>query len=144
MGKRTWIDSDIWSDTEDLDNEGKLFYLYLLTNSQRNIAGYYKVNLAYMALDFQTSREAVERMLMTKTKYWVYDKETRQVLIPRFTRFNVVKSKQQITKMNAELSALKPCRLHALFIKAFAEVNGIGAEELIDPKFRMSASNISE
>lgn len=139
MGKRTWIDSDIWSDTDDLDKDGKLFYLYLLTNSQRNIAGYYRVNLNYMALDLSISKDKVEKWLCKETKYWVYDKTTRQVLIPKFTRFNVVKSKQQITKMNAELSMLKPCRLHRLFIQAFEEVNGLGAAELIDPKFKVAS-----
>lgn len=139
MGKRTWIDSDIWSDTDDLDKDGKLFYLYLLTNSQRNIAGYYRVNLNYMALDLSISKDKVEKWLCKETKYWVYDKNTRQVLIPKFTRFNVVKSKQQITKMNAELSMLKPCPLHKLFIKAFEEVNGLGAADLIDPKFKVAS-----
>ena len=136
MGKRTWIDSDIWSDTEDLDNEEKMFYLYLLTNGQRNIAGYYKVNLNYMALDIGMGKADIEALLLKDTKYWKYDKDTHQVLIPKFTRYNVVKSKQQITKMNAELSMLKPCRLHKLFLKAFEEVNGLGACELIDPKFK--------
>ena len=139
MGKRTWIDSDIWSDTDDLDKDGKLFYLYLLTNSQRNIAGYYRVNLNYMALDLSISKDKVEKWLCKETKYWVYDKGTRQVLIPKFTRFNVVKSKQQITKMNAELSMLKPCRLHRLFIQAFEEVTGLGAADLIDPKFKVAS-----
>lgn len=136
MGKRTWIDSDIWSDTEDLDNEEKMFYLYLLTNGQRNIAGYYKVNLNYMALDIGMGKADIEALLLKDTKYWKYDKDTHQVLIPKFTRYNVVKSKQQITKMNAELSMLKPCPLHKLFLKAFEEVNGLGATELIDPKFK--------
>ena len=136
MGRRTWIDSDFWSDTDDLGNKGKLFYLYLLTNSQRNIAGYYRVNLSYMALDLGTTKEEVEEQLMIGSKYWAYDRATKQVLIPKFTRYNAVQSKQQITKMNAELSVLKPCRLHKMFVEAFEEVNGVGAAELIDPKFR--------
>ena len=139
MGKRTWVDSDIWSDTDDLDEKGKLFYLYLLTNGQRNIAGYYRVNLNYMALDLNMSKADVERLLMTETKYWAYDNLTKQVLIPKFTRYNVVKSRQQISKMNSELSILKPCLLHALFVKAFEEVNGEGASELIDPKFKAAS-----
>ena len=140
MGKRTWIDSDIWSDTDDLDKEGKLFYLYLLTNNQRNIAGYYRVNLNYMALDLNMSKASVEKLLMKDTKYWVYDILTKQVLIPKFTRYNVVKSKQQIAKLNSELSMLKPSHLHKLFLEAFDEVNGIGASELIDPRFREAST----
>lgn len=135
MGKRTWIDSDLWSDIDDLDNEGKLFYLYLLTNGQRNIAGYYRINLRYAALDLGKTEREVEELLESDQKYWKYDKDTRQVLIPKFTRYNIVKSKQQIAKLNAELAMLKPSRLHKEFVKAFAEVNGIGAEGLLDNKF---------
>ena len=51
MGKRTWIDSDIWDDTEDLDTNSRHFYLYLLTNARRNIAGYYEVNIRHFASD---------------------------------------------------------------------------------------------
>jgi hypothetical protein len=139
MGRRTWVDSDIWSDTDGLDDKETLFFLYLLTNGQRNIAGYYKVNLRYMAIDMRTTEEEIERLLMKDTKYWAYDKATKQVLIPKFTRFNIVKSKQQFAKMNAELTMLKPCKLHKMFLKAFVEVNGIGADEMIDPKFKLKS-----
>ena len=134
---------DVWAfrsgDTEGLNNSEKVFYLYLLTNGQRNIAGYYKVNLRYMALDIEASVEEVEALLMKKQKYWEYDKQTQQVLIPMFTRYNIVKSRQQITALNAELNKLKPCPLHKKFLEAFVKVNGIGAEELIDEKFKLKA-----
>lgn len=139
MGKRTWIDSDMWGDTDDLQSEDKLFYLYLLTNEQRNIAGYYKVNLKHIAIDLGISSVEAEERLKKKQKYWDYDEETKQVLIPKFTRYNIVKSKQQLAKLNAELSVLKPCRLHKAFIKAFVEVNGIGADELIEEQFKIKA-----
>ena len=139
MGKRTWIDSDIWNDTDGLNNQEQVVYLWLLTNSQRNIAGYYKVNLRYMALDLHASEARLEKMLCKEQKYWVFDKDTCQVLIPKFTRYNIVKSRQQITALNAELNKLKPCPLHKAFLKAFEDVNGIGATELIDEKFKVKA-----
>ena len=140
MGRRTWIDSDIWSDTDDLTDDERLLYLYLLTNEQRNIAGYYKLNLKYVAIDFGMTEAKIEMMLARKQKYWSYDQETKQVLIPKFTRYNIVRSKQQLSAMNAELNKLKPCPLHKEFIRSFTEVNGIGAEELIDDRFKRSAS----
>lgn len=143
MGKRTWIDSDIWSDTEGLNNAEQVVYFWLLTNSQRNIAGYYKINLRYMALDLHATEARLEKILSKDQKYWVYDRATKQVLIPKFTRYNIVKSRQQISALNAELNKLHPCRLHKLFIQAFEEVNGIGAAELIDPKFRSRADTIT-
>ena len=139
MGKRTWIDSDIWSDTEDLNPTERLFYICLLTNSQRNIAGYYKVNIRYLALDMGMDEDHIKALLGRQQKYWIYDEMTSQVLIPKFTRFNIVKSKQQIAKLNADLNALKPSWLHKKFIEAFEEVNGIGASSVLDWKFRERA-----
>lgn len=139
MGKRTWIDSDIWNDTDGLNNQEQVVYLWLLTNSQRNIAGYYKINLRYMALDLHASEARLEKVLNKEQKYWMFDRETHQVLIPKFTRYNIVKSKQQITALNAELNKLKPCPLHKAFLKAFEDVNGIGASELIDERFKVKA-----
>ena len=136
MGKRTWIDSDIWTDTDGLTNQEKVIYLWLLTNGQRNIAGYFKVNLRFMAFELHISEPRLEKALMKDQKYWIYDPETSQVLIPKFTRYNMVKSKPQYAKLNAELKALKPCRLHKMFLDAFVEVNGIRADELIDSKFK--------
>ena len=127
MGKRTWIDSDIWNDTEGLNNQEQVVYLWLLTNSQRNIAGYYKVNLRYMALDLHASESRLEKMLLREQKYWVYDRATGQVLIPKFTRYN------------AELNKLKPCPLHRKFLESFEEVNGVGSLEMIDPRFKERA-----
>ena len=135
MGKRTWIDSDIWNDTVGLTNAELAFFLYLMTNDQRNIAGYYKVNLAHMAVDLKMSKAKIEKLLCKEQKYWLYDPGTKQVLIPRFTRYNTVKSRSQVVAMNSELNRLHPCPLHKMFIKAFEECNGMGAAELIDPKF---------
>lgn len=141
MGKRTWIDSDIWSDTDGLNNQEQVVFLWLLTNAQRNIAGYYRINFRYMALDLHASEARLEKVLCKEQKYWSYDRETKQVLIPKFTRYNIVKSKQQITALNAELNKLHPCRLHKEFLEAFEEVNGVGASELIDPVFRARAKS---
>ena len=142
MGKRTWIDSELWSDTDDLNSDEKLFYLYLLTNDQRNIAGYYRIHTRYVSVDMGWSKTQIERMLNKKQKYWMYDKTTGQVLIPKFTRYNIVRSKQQFTALNAELNKLKPCPLHKEFLKGFEEVNGLGSTQMIDAKFREKAEDI--
>lgn len=141
--KRTWIDGAIWSDTDDLIDTEKLLYLYLLTNEQRNIAGYYKLNLGYMSLDLGIIESRLMKMLKREQKYWVFDPDTQQVLIPKFTKYNIIKSQQQYAKLNSELNQLKPCYLHKLFLDAFVEVNGIGADELIDERFKQKALSYS-
>lgn len=140
MGKRTWIDSDIWSDTEDLTLTERVFYIYLLTNNQRNIAGYYRLNTKYVAVDMGMTKAEIEALLEREQKYWFYDKDTEQVLIPKFTKYNIVRSRQQFAKLNADLNMLKPCKLHRKFIESFEEVNGIGSTEMIDEKFKARAA----
>ena len=60
-------------------------------------------------------------------------------MIPKFTKYNIVKSKQQYARLNAELNMLKPCKLHKMFLEAFEEVNGIGSTEMIDERFKQKA-----
>lgn len=136
MGRRTWIDSDIWYDIRGLTKQEQDLYLHLLVNEGGNIAGYYKLNLRYLSADTMYGIDDLLTMLNKKTKYWVFDEETEQVLLPKYTKYNTVKGAPQIKKLNSELSKLTPCRLDSLFLKAWGECNGLGAEELLDAKFR--------
>lgn len=135
MGRRTWIDSDIWYDTRKLSEEEQKLYLHLLINENGNIAGYYKLNLRYLAVDLKMDEEKVIEMLKKDNKYWIYDEQTEQVLLPKYTKYNTVKGNPQIKKLNAELSMLTPCKLHKAFLDNWIAINGTGAEELIDYKF---------
>lgn len=136
MGRRTWIDSDIWWDTRKLSSEELDLYLHLLINEGGNIAGYYKLNLRHLAADMRSTEEHVAELLKSDNKYWKYDEETEQVLLPKYTKYNVVRGAPQIKKLNAELATLSPCKLHKEFVKAWADCNGLGAEELLQEQFK--------
>lgn len=136
MGRRTWIDSDIWYDTRELTKSELDLYLHLLVNEGGNIAGYYKLNLRYLSADMQIGIDEILTLLKKPNKYWVYDEATEQVLIPKYTKYNIVKGAPQEKKLNTEIAKLTPCRLDKLFIKAWTDCNGLGAESLIDPKFK--------
>ena len=137
MGRRTWIDSDIWRDTRKLSTLERELYFRLLVNENGNITGYYRLNIPHLANDMKLSEEELIVMLKKEKKFWKYDEETEQVLIPRYTKYNVVRGASQIKKLNAELAALTPCKLHKEFVKAWCENEGIGAEKLIDAKIKM-------
>ena len=136
MGRRTWIDSDIWYETRKLTDDEIKLYLHLLVNEGGNIAGYYKLNLRYLAVDMKMTEDEVLELLKRKNKYWLYDEQTEQVLLPKYTKYNTVKGTPQIKKLNAELAKLTPCELHKEFLDNWTLINGTGAEELIDYKFR--------
>ena len=135
MGRRTWIDSDIWYETRKLTDEELKLYLHLLVNENGNIAGYYKLNLRYLCVDMGMDEDAVLRLLKKPNKYWVYDEETEQVLLPKYTKYNTVKGTPQIKKLNAELSKLTPCKLHKAFLENWKAINGIGSEVLLNNWF---------
>ena len=136
MGRRTWVDSGIWYDTRKLSHIERDLYLHLLINDNGNSAGYYKLNLWHLSADMGLEEGKLLDLLTKPNKYWIYDPDTEQVLIPKYTKYNKVKGRPQETKLNADLSTLTPCRLHKEFLKAWVECNGIGSETLIDPKFR--------
>ena len=135
MGRRTWIDSDIWYETRKLTDDEVKLYLHLLVNENGNIAGYYKLNLRYLCVDMNMDEEEVLRLLKKRNKYWLYDESTEQVLLPKYTKYNTVKGTPQIKKLNAELFKLTPCKLHKAFLENWTAINGIGSEELLDNKF---------
>ena len=137
MGRRTWIDSGIWYETRKLSDKELKLYLCLLANDSGNIAGYYKVNIQHLASDARLDEEEVERLLKKDNKFWIFDEDTEQVLLPKYTKYNIVKGAPQIKKLNAELSKLTPCKLHKVFMDNWTEINGAGSEELIDYKFRI-------
>lgn len=137
MGRRTWIDSDIWYETRNLPEEEIRLYIHLLVNEGGNIAGYYKLNLRYLAVDMRMDEDKVLQLLKKKNKYWIYDEQTEQVLLPKYTKYNMVKGTPQVKKLNAELSMLTPCKLHKVFLDNWIAINGTGAEELIDYKFKL-------
>lgn len=116
-------------------------YLRLIINDNGNCAGYYKLNLCHLASDMGKTEEEVIALLNQTNKFWAFDEETEQVLLPKYTKYNIVRGNPQITKLNAELSQLSPCKLHKVFLKAWEDCNGLGAERLIDPKFRMIAED---
>lgn len=136
VGRRTWIDSGIWYETRKLNALERDLYLHLLINEGGNSAGYYKLNTVHLAADMGISVEQAIELLKRPTKYWMYDEETEQVLLPKYTKYNTVKGNPQLKRLNADLSQLSPCRLHKEFMKAWRDCNGIGAEELIDDKFK--------
>ena len=135
MGRGTWIDSGIWFETRKLSPVERELYLRLIINENGNLAGYYKLNTVHLAADMGISYEDLLELLNKPNKYWLFDEETDQVLIPRYTKYNVVRGRPQETRLNAELSRLTPCRLHKEFVKAWIECNGIGAEQVLDDKF---------
>ncbi len=60
-----YISTTFWDDewVQDLDSDGKVLYLYLLTCQSANIAGVYKVSVRRMSFDTAVSEDKVRELL---------------------------------------------------------------------------------
>ncbi len=65
MAKNRYIETTFWIDKyiRTLDRDGKLLFVYLLTNSFTTIAGIYEIPLEQMALDTKIPQEKVDELL---------------------------------------------------------------------------------
>ena len=59
------IHTSFWSDTfiQDLDNDHKLFYLYLLTNERTKQCGIYEISKKQIAFELGYSIDRVSKLL---------------------------------------------------------------------------------
>lgn len=84
MAKQRMIQTKFWSDpfVQDMSAEGKLLFLYLLTNEHTNIAGFYEVSLRTIEFESGLSKthltQALDRLSQSGRVYyfdgWIYIK----------------------------------------------------------------------
>ena len=92
------ISPTFWTDPkvdEDFTPEDKFFYLYLLTNPHTNICGCYEIGVRQMARDTGYNEETIKHLvnrMETVHKVIQYDRETKEVLIYNWGKYNWTKS----------------------------------------------------
>lgn len=111
MAKRM-IDTALWNNEDIIENftaEDKYFWLYLLTSPHTNILGVFKYSPALIARDMGLHKDTVVNLLyrFEKTHGLILaDKETSEVLILNWYKFNWTKSETFVTALKAELAKL--------------------------------------
>ena len=104
----TGIYDSFWTDrkVEDLPDEAKLLFLYLITCPHRNIIGFYRLPKKYIAADLGWSVERVSKVLGTLCEAGLigYDEAVSIVLVRKFLRHNVIENpnmqKAAVKKIN--------------------------------------------
>lgn len=134
MGRYTLVDNSIWGDDEfdELNDSGKIMYLYLLTCPVGNISGFFKLPPKQIASDLGKPKEKILPQLKAQKKLWKYDEETRQVLIPNYLKYNKASNERQVKAINAAINKLTLCELHVDFLKAFLTYSGMDAWKYLD------------
>lgn len=107
------IQLSFWTDNKVVDDftpEDKYFYLYLFTNPQTNLCGCYEVSLKTMSDQTGYTKDTIERLLSrfeTIHKVIMYSKETKEVLLLNWHKYNWTKSPDFIKGLNNHINKVK-------------------------------------
>lgn len=133
MGRKTWIDSDIWTDIrKHLDPVDERIYTRLLCNPNGNIAGYFLLDTMWLAGSVGITEDELIARLKSQTKYWMFDENTSQVLIPTYTKYNTISGSKQFAALNKAIKPLSICKLHLYLVCCLEKYSGIGTSKAID------------
>lgn len=111
------ISLSFWTDSKVEDTftpEDKYMYLYLLTNPYTNICGCYEISIRQISRQIGYNEESVERILYRLEhthKVIVYHKETKELLIINWGRYNWTRSEKLVKPIMATIAKIK----HPLF-----------------------------
>lgn len=102
---------DFWQDAFvlDLNSQEKYFYLYLMTNSKTSQCGIYELSMRIIEMDTGYDRETIENLLKKFQEYGkiLYCKETKEVMLLNWLKFNFVNSPKVKSCMTKELAEVK-------------------------------------
>ena len=102
-----------WTDTKvvnDFTPEDKYFYLYLMTNPHTNLCGCYEVSIKQMAWETGYNEDTVSHLLerfASVHKIIKYSKETREILILNWHKYNWTKSPKLVKSIEANSNDIK-------------------------------------
>lgn len=112
---------DFWQDgfVLDLTPEEKYFYLYLMTNSKTSQCGIYELPKRIIETETGYNRETVEKLLMRFEEYKkiFYDRETNEIFIKNWIKYNKGSSPKVKKCIEKELTYVKSNYFVKLFIK---------------------------
>ena len=105
------IHTSFWSDTfiQDLDNDHKLFYLYLLTNEKTKQCGIYEISKKHISFDLGYSIDRVSKLLkyFIDTNRIMYSEPTKELALRNWTKFNGSTSPKVVSCIKSELLNVK-------------------------------------
>jgi hypothetical protein len=105
------IHTSFWSDPfiQDLDNDHRLFYLYLLTNERTKQCGIYEISKKQMAYELGYSIDKVSKLLayFIKVGKILYSETTKEVALKNWMKYNGSTSPKVVSCIKSELYSVK-------------------------------------
>lgn len=122
MAKRM-IDTELWNNEEIIENftaEDKYFWLYLLTSPHNNVCGVFKNSPNLMARDMGLHKDTIVNLLyrFEKVHNLIYaDKETNEVLILNWHKWNWTKSEDFIRTIEKQMSNISSQTIVSMLVE---------------------------
>lgn len=119
-----WTDSKV---DDEFTPEDKYFFLYLLTNPHSNLLGCYEISMKQMATEMGYSRDTIEHLIKRMSEYHhviEYDKDTKEVLVLKWYKYNWTKSDKFLKSLLSILSKTKSERFRAILTETIGKVYG--------------------
>lgn len=111
MASYTKIYKTFWTDAkvDEFTADDKYLYLYLLTNPRVSLCGCYEINIKHMAYETLLSADKVQKSIerLSKSNVVKYCKETKELLIVNWHRFNWTSSPRLINGVRKEIETVK-------------------------------------
>jgi len=105
------IHTSFWSDPfiQDLDNDHRLFYLYLLTNERTKQCGIYEISKKQMSFELGYSIDKVSKLLayFIKVGKILYSETTKEVALKNWMKYNGSTSPKVVSCIKSELCGVK-------------------------------------
>lgn len=105
------IQTSFWQDgfIMELTPEEKYFYFYLMTNQKTTQCGIFELPRLVVEMETGYNRETVDKLINRFVDYGkiLYCKETREIMIVNWIKYNFINSRNTILCMNKELKKIK-------------------------------------
>jgi hypothetical protein len=105
------IHTSFWSDPfiQDLDNDHRLFYLYLLTNEKTKQCGIYEISKKQISFELGYSIDRVSKLLayFIKNDKILYSESTKEVALKNWMKYNASTSPKVVSCIKSELCSVK-------------------------------------
>ena len=112
-----WTDNKV---SDDFTSKDKYFFLYLLTNPHTNIIGCYEISIRQMSIEMGLNIKEIEELVdraQTIHKTILYSKQTKEVLIKNWSRYNWTKSSKLQKPIIENINLIKDLNLKKLLVE---------------------------
>lgn len=119
------IQLSFWTDSKVIDEftpEDKYFYLYLMTNPHTNMCGCYELSTKAASDDTGYTKDTIERLIdrfVKIHKVICYSKETKEVLIVNWSRYNWTESPKFRVALLENIEKVKNAEFKAFLMGLF-------------------------